>query len=55
VGIELDEQMATKIAKEKLDKVIIRDIERINLANYFAPNYFDCIIFADVLKYLKNP
>jgi len=54
VGVELDEQMA-KIAKEKLDKVIIGDIEKINLADYFAPNYFDCIIFADILEHLKDP
>jgi len=54
VGIELDEQMA-KVAKEKLDQVIIRDVERINLADHLAPNYFDCIIFADILEHLENP
>ncbi|HDD44769.1 MAG TPA: class I SAM-dependent methyltransferase [Candidatus Desulfofervidus auxilii] len=54
VGIEVDEQMA-KIAKEKLDKVIIGDIEKINLADYFTPDYFDCIIFADILEHLKDP
>lgn len=54
IGIELDEQMA-KAAKEKLDKVIIENVEKINLADYFAPNYFDCIIFADILEHLKNP
>jgi len=54
VGIEVDEQMA-KVAKEKLDKVIVGDIEKINLADYLVPNYFDCIIFADILEHLKNP
>lgn len=54
VGVELDEQMA-KIAKEKLDKVIIGNVEKINLADYLAPNYFDCIIFADILEHLENP
>ncbi len=44
-----------KVAKKKLDKVIIRDIEKINLKNYFSHNYFDCIIFADILEHLKNP
>jgi len=51
VGVELDEQMA-KIAKEKLGKVIIGNVENINLADYFAPNYFDCMIFADILEHL---
>jgi len=54
VGIEFDEQMA-KIAKEKLDKVIEGDVEKINLGNYFTVNYFDCIILADILEHLKNP
>lgn len=54
VGIELNEQMA-KVAKEKLDREIIGDLDKINLADYLAPNYFDCIIFADVLEHLKNP
>jgi len=38
-----------------MDRVIISDIERINLIDYFQPNYFDCIIFADVLEHLKDP
>lgn len=54
VGIELDEQMS-KIAQKKLDKVIIGNIEEINLKDYFLPNYFDCIIFADILEHLRNP
>ena len=54
IGIETDEKMA-KVAKEKMDRVIMGDIERINLTDYFTPNYFDCIIFADVLEHLKDP
>ena len=54
VGIEFDEKMA-KIAQKKIDKVIVGDIENINLADSFPPNYFDCIIFADILEHLKNP
>ncbi len=54
VCIEIDMQMA-KVAKEKIDRVIMEDIERINLIDYFKPNYFNCIIFADVLEHLKDP
>lgn len=54
VGIELDEQMA-ELAREKLNNVITEDVDKINLADYFAPNYFGCIIFADILEHLKNP
>jgi len=44
-----------KVAKEKLDRVIIGDIEKLNLTDYLAANYFDCIVFADILEHLKNP
>ena len=54
LGLEFDEQMAT-VAKKKLDKVIVGGIENINLADFFHPNYFDCIIFADILEHLKTP
>ena len=39
-----------KVTKEKIDKVIVGNIERINLTDYFTLNYFDFIIFADVLE-----
>ena len=53
-GIELDEKMAT-IAKGKLDRVISGDIEKLDFAEHFMPNYFDCIILADILEHLENP
>lgn len=53
-GIEINEDMAN-VAKEKLDRVIVADIEKIDLSDYFPLNYFDCIIFADILEHLKNP
>lgn len=54
VGIEIDEQMA-KVANEKLDRVIIGNIEKTDLADCLSNNYFDCIIFADILEHLDNP
>jgi len=54
IGLEFDEQMAN-VAKNKLDKVIVGDIENINWADSLPLNYFDCIIFADILEHLKNP
>ena len=53
-GVEFDEQMA-EVAKKKFDKVIVGDIDDINVTNVLLPNYFDCIIFADILEHLKNP
>lgn len=53
-GIEIDEKMA-EISKEKLDRVISNDIEKIDFKEYFIPNYFECIIFADILEHIKNP
>ncbi len=53
-GVEISESMA-QIAREKLDKVVIGDIEKLNFLEQFDANYFDCIIFADILEHLKNP
>lgn len=54
IGIESEEQMA-KIALNKLDNVIIGNVEEICLSDYLTHNYFDCIILADVLEHLRNP
>lgn len=51
-GIEVYKNAAEN-AKLKLDKVIIGDIERDELS--LPQNYFDCIIFNDVLEHLKYP
>jgi O-antigen biosynthesis protein len=52
IGIEFFEP-AAKVAKGKLDAVILGDIEKIELD--FPTGYFDCIICADILEHLIDP
>lgn len=52
-GIEIDEESA-KIAKNHCKEVIIADVDLIESLPY--PNeYFDVIIFSDILEHLKSP
>ncbi len=52
VGIEFTPDACEK-AKENLTSVICGDIEEIDLS--FDEQYFDCMIFADILEHLKDP
>lgn len=52
VGIELNEP-SVKEAKDIIDKLIVGDVQAVDLP--FEVEYFDCIIFADVLEHLYNP
>ena len=52
IGIEFNED-AAKIASGHLDEVFIGNVEDINLP--FESDYFDCIIYADILEHLINP
>ena len=52
VGIEMNEEAAAA-ASQRLDRVIIGDLEKLNLD--FPDGYFDCIICADVLEHLSDP
>jgi len=53
VGIELDPSTAKK-ARKFCEDVICIDIEQMNKINY-PNNYFDVILFGDVLEHLKDP
>ncbi len=51
-GVELVEEAARK-ARQLLDSVLIGDIQTMTLP--FAPESFDCVVFADVLEHLVDP
>uniref|UniRef100_A0A7V3ZYC5 Glycosyltransferase n=1 Tax=candidate division WOR-3 bacterium TaxID=2052148 RepID=A0A7V3ZYC5_UNCW3 len=52
--IEIDGE-AAKEAEKYCDKMIVGDIEEIDLDSYFEPEMFDVILFGDVLEHLKWP
>jgi precorrin-6B methylase 2 len=55
IGIECDREKA-KIAVDRLNWVAVADIEEIALDSLdIAPGSVDCLIFGDLLPYLKNP
>lgn len=51
-GVEMNEKIGS-IAKEKLDKVFVGDISLV--LDDLPSNYFDCIVFNDVLEHMINP
>jgi len=53
VGIEIDES-AGNVAKEFCKDVIIADIEAIKALPY-PEEYFDVIVYADILEHLRRP
>lgn len=53
-GIELDKNMA-KTAASRLHNITQGNMDEINLVDTYGKEFFDCIIFGDVLEHLKDP
>jgi O-antigen biosynthesis protein len=54
VGIELDPDMAAR-ADEFCERVIVGDLDALDLAAELGEDRFDAIVAADVLEHLKDP
>jgi GT2 family glycosyltransferase/2-polyprenyl-3-methyl-5-hydroxy-6-metoxy-1,4-benzoquinol methylase/Flp pilus assembly protein TadD len=52
IGLEVDPVIAN-YAKERLDEVIVGNIE--DKVDTLPPDFFDCVVLADVLEHLQNP
>jgi 2-polyprenyl-3-methyl-5-hydroxy-6-metoxy-1,4-benzoquinol methylase len=53
-GVEYDPGAAEE-ARPALDKIVIGDLEQLDLAAEFAGDQFDVIVFGDVLEHLRDP
>lgn len=51
-GVEINQKVA-EIAKNNLDKVLVGNISDLLIS--IPNNYFDCIVFNDVLEHMENP
>lgn len=54
VGIELDPEMAVK-AEQFTERMIVGDIDRLDLDEELGGERFDAIVAADVLEHLRDP
>jgi SAM-dependent methyltransferase len=52
VGIEINEEVA-RGGRAFYDQIVIGDVEKMHLP--FEKEYFDCILYGDVLEHLVNP
>jgi 2-polyprenyl-3-methyl-5-hydroxy-6-metoxy-1,4-benzoquinol methylase len=54
VGIEVDPEMAS-VASEYCERMIVGDLDTLDLDAELGPDRFDVIVAADVLEHLKDP
>src|SRR5688572_28829333 len=54
VGVEIDAE-AAEIASQFCERMIIGDIEQLDLPHLLADDCFDAILFGDVLEHLLQP
>jgi SAM-dependent methyltransferase len=53
-GLEID-PAAAAVAQEHCDRIVVGDVERIDLHGCFSPGEFDVVMFGDVLEHLVDP
>src|SRR5688572_21871280 len=53
-GLEFDAQAAEE-ARSHLDRLVVGDLETMDLAEAFGDERFDVIVFGDVLEHLRDP
>jgi 2-polyprenyl-3-methyl-5-hydroxy-6-metoxy-1,4-benzoquinol methylase len=53
-GVELDAEAAEE-ARPHLERLVVGDLETMDLAEAFGEDRFDVIVFGDVLEHLRNP
>jgi 2-polyprenyl-3-methyl-5-hydroxy-6-metoxy-1,4-benzoquinol methylase len=53
-GMELDEEAAEE-ARPHLERLVIGDLESMDVAEAFGDDRFDVIVFGDVLEHLRDP
>jgi 2-polyprenyl-3-methyl-5-hydroxy-6-metoxy-1,4-benzoquinol methylase len=53
-GVEFDAEAAEE-ARPHLDRLVVADLEQVDLAEEFGDDRFDVIVFGDVLEHLRDP
>ena len=53
-GVEFDAEAAEE-ARPHLERLVIGDLETMDLAEAFGDDRFDVVVFGDVLEHLRNP